>query len=77
MAKVFSIGMRKQLKVDFMDYYLGLTYFIALLQIIAGFIIIIKNKYIGPVEGSPIPMIGAILIGLADVILIIFLLMYS
>jgi len=76
-AQVFSIGTVIIILVDIMDDLILITYIIAVFQIIAGFILIITNKFFEPAKESPIPMIGAIIMGLADIILIIFLLMYS
>ena len=59
-----------------------ITYLIAIIQIIAGLLLIIFNKKLAPQKPiseenkeSQIPMMGIILIGLADVILIVFIFM--
>jgi hypothetical protein len=56
------------------------TYAIAIIQILAGLLIIIFNRKLAPQKPisednkeSQIPMTGIILIGLGDIILILFL----
>lgn len=58
------------------------TYVIAIIQIIAGLLFIIYNRKLAPQmpisednKESQIPMMGIILIGLADIILIAFIFM--
>jgi hypothetical protein len=58
------------------------TYAIAIIQIIVGLLIIMFNRKLAPQKPisednkeSQIPMMGIILIGLADIILIVFIFM--